>query len=366
MFIYFQDKLEICDKSFHKTDEGFLVLDGIISRSGVQDYLGVELGLDHMNVVSVDRPVSEVSDAMSFTSFLNKPVTDNHPSNGNIDSSNARELSRGMVTDVSVTDSGHHIKAKMLITDQELIRKIESGKRELSAGYKAQLSFSDDGKTATQTKIRGNHVAFVDQARCGRECKIFDSKRKLNEGNDMLKVLINGIQYEIADSAAVAVKSVLDANEALEAKTAKVIADMDSLQGKFDASLEEVKTLKDSVINESDITALAEKLTALHTSVAMLDSKFDCKGKTVTAVQRAIVDGVLKVDFKDKSDAYVEARFDALVDAAKVKAKDPLTNSLSNLNDGGDEDPKAVTDAARVAYIDRSKKRYLGSAGQNK
>jgi len=361
MIIYFQDELQICDKTFHKTKEGYLQLEGIISRSGDQDYIGLELGLDHLNTITVNRPVDVVTDTMSVTSFINRPITDDHPNNGVVNATNIRDLGRGMVLDASVTDSSNNVKATMLVMDAELIKKIEDGKRELSAGYSADLIFSDDGKRATQSNIRGNHIAFVDQARCGRECRILDHKTKLkdklnSEGNNMAKMTINGIELEINDSAAPSVKMVVDSNEKLTSDLLDANKSVDTLQAKLDASIDEVKDLKSKVVTDADIAKKANVIVALQKDVSLVDKDFNFAEKSTEVVRREVVSKMVKdSDFKDKSDAYIEARFDAIIDSAKTAKKDPLTGEFKNADFSDD-----VTDLvakARQNKIDRDQKR---------
>jgi hypothetical protein len=56
--------------------------------------------------------------------------------------------------------------ADMLITDAEGIQLIRSGKRAVSFGYDAHYRQIADGMGA-QHNIRCNHVALVDEGRCG-------------------------------------------------------------------------------------------------------------------------------------------------------------------------------------------------------
>jgi len=182
----FYDKLQICDKSLNTTPEGYLTLQGIIARSGSQDYMKSELGLAipgiNDSVITLERPRDEVTSSMSIASFMLKPITDEHPSGGTVNIDNFNQYAKGMITDVEPTDEGR-LKANLLVTDLGLATAIKNGKRELSAGYIAELDFSDDGRRAIQRGIRGNHVALVDQARCGRECTILDStKRNITMG----------------------------------------------------------------------------------------------------------------------------------------------------------------------------------------
>ena len=66
------------------TDEGYLVVEANLARSGIQEYLAMELGMppgfDNPNdIVKVYRPPNEVFKPESMQSFALKPVTNDHP-----------------------------------------------------------------------------------------------------------------------------------------------------------------------------------------------------------------------------------------------------------------------------------------------
>lgn len=329
--IFFEDNLQICDKSLQVTPEGYLMFDAIIARSGEQEYLRVEMGLvdNPMDTIVVDRPVEEVTGSMTVASFINTPVTDNHPAGGRVDAANFKELGKGVILDVEPTEQGK-LKAKGIVYDADLVQKVQDGKRELSAGYRAEIEFSDDGNRAIQRKIRGNHTAFVDKARCGRECSILDAQTVTQEKIQMAKLKINGVEVEIQDSVAPMVKQVLDTNETLKQEVIDAKADTDKVQAKLDASTEENDKLKGQQVTDAQIQEKAEKLVTVWNDAAILDKEYDCKGKTEAEIKRGIVEKVLGDAVKDKSDAYIEARFDTLVEDKQAELKDPLSKAFKD------------------------------------
>lgn len=164
-----------------ETGEGFLICRNVpISRTGEQEYVGSELGLNTDNIVKVFRPPEEVFDPAALASFEGKPVTNDHPPT--------------LVTpdDVSMYEMGHaqnvrkgagewdgYVLADLHIHDRSLIDAIQSGKREISCGYGCEWEDNGDG-TYTQKRIRGNHIAVVDRGRAGKRAAILDSERKVN------------------------------------------------------------------------------------------------------------------------------------------------------------------------------------------
>jgi len=61
------------------TADGYMVATVRCARTGCQDYMASELGLDRPGVVTVYRPESAVFAKDSLASFAGKPITLNHP-----------------------------------------------------------------------------------------------------------------------------------------------------------------------------------------------------------------------------------------------------------------------------------------------
>lgn len=351
MKIFIDNKLQICDKSFNRTPQGYLQLEGIISRSGTQTYLDAELGVGNAGkMIELDRPVQEVTDSLSIASFINMPITDEHPAGGQVNPDNFSQLVKGTVLDAESTPSGQ-VKARIIVNDASLIRKIEDGKRELSAGYTAELEFSDDGNSAIQRKIRGNHVAFVDAARCGKECSIFDSEPNTGDPT-MAKIKLNNVEYEMADSIVPAVQAVLDENATLQTQVTDSKAELDKVTALFDAAKEKMSKMEDEEDPEKmkkTVNDAAHAILAVMTDAATLISDYDATGKTIEEIKRDVVCDS-KPELADKGDAYIEARFDIMV--ADAAAKDPITDAFKhNMNDSNVN----ITDSevARKASIER-------------
>ena len=159
-----------------ETDEGFLICRNVpIARTGEQEYLGTELGLDTSDIVKVLRPEEEVFSEATIASFEGKPVTDDHPSDL-LDAETAPMHSKGHVQNVrrGTGEWKDYLVADLHIQDADLIKEIRNGKREVSCGYAVEYEPNGDG-TYTQKNIRGNHVAVVDQGRAGHAAAIMDS-----------------------------------------------------------------------------------------------------------------------------------------------------------------------------------------------
>ena len=167
-----------------ETDEGFLICRNVpIARTGTQEYMASELGLDGNKVITVIRPEEEVFSDATIASFEGKPVTDDHPSDL-VDNQTATIFGKGHAQNVR-RGSGEwkdYLVADLFIQDESLIEKIQNGKREVSCGYAVDYDDNGDG-TFTQRKIRGNHIAIVDEGRAGHKAAIMDSNKNVTEVN---------------------------------------------------------------------------------------------------------------------------------------------------------------------------------------
>ena len=162
-----------------ETDEGFLICRNVpIARTGDQQYLASELGLDGDKVVTVHRPEEEVFSEATIASFEGKPVTDNHPSEL-LDSSNVTIHSKGHAQNIrrGAGEWSDYLVGDLFVQDERLIEEVRNGKREVSCGYSVDYVDNGDG-TYTQRNIRGNHIAIVEEGRAGHKAAIMDSINK--------------------------------------------------------------------------------------------------------------------------------------------------------------------------------------------
>ena len=177
---YYGDKIST---NIAKTPEGFLICKNVpIARTGYQTYLESELieDGDPSERVNVYRSPDEVFSPATLASFEGKPVCNGHPC-VDVTPDNYKVYSKGHVQHVRIGkgDDADKILADLYITDKDLIDEIQNGKREVSAGYYAEDKEDSTGRIC-QTKIRGNHVAVVDEGRAGRSVCIRDAAKDIN------------------------------------------------------------------------------------------------------------------------------------------------------------------------------------------
>ncbi len=383
MTIFFHDLGKVSSR--RKTKEGFLHVVADFARIGIQEYFVGELPRNQVpaelrdnprTIIRLLRPENEVFNDSSMQSFSQKPVTDNHPPE-NLDSKNFKDFQVGLSGD-EVTKNQDRLRVPLLIQDAEVIKKIDSGKDSLSAGYSANVLW-DSGThpkfgvyDAIQSSITGNHIAIVDSARGGGNVKINDSwsdidktKNKKGKTKMAVKRKISGVSIEFSDQGAEAVDGLELALKDSEKKLDKAETDLkdqkksfDELQGKFDAE-------KKNRLDDSQIEAKVTERLDIIDRARDLNSDLDPKGKTLIDIKKEAVLQVNKdFDFADKSDDYVTAVFDTFHSQREDKGTRSARNAGKKAGSGNDDD-KDIAVEAKQRFSDRSKDAWLHPVGWN-
>jgi len=359
-----------------RTADGYLAVRAKAARVGVQDYLGYEVDPEGKHfqpndVVPVYRPESEVFDEASVRSFLMKPITNDHPSVA-VTADNWRDYSKGVVG--KALRDGDHLSFDLVLMDAATIADVESGKRQLSNGYSCALTFGDgvteDGTTyrATQRTIRGNHVAVVDRARAGPECRIGDAAvcsslpadmlgRLLNDGApDMTTktITFDGLPLLVTDAAEAAIgklqatiATLTTAKDAADAKVGELTVSLQTKDGEIVALKQQIVDATVTPAKLQELAAARAKIIAdakkIAPAIAIADADAD------SAIKRAAVVARLGDAAKEMADAAIDGAFLALV---PVLDADPLAaaiaSGVANIGDGA----KLVADARAKMIAD--------------
>ena len=336
-----------------RTSDGYLSTVARSVRTGVQLYAGSEVGRPDLATVNVYRPASEVHSQDALQSFSHAPVTINHPSVA-VTADNWKELAVGEVSTAAQVDSDGWVSLPLILKDSAAIAAVESGKRELSAGYTCELVWGDgvapDGTAyqATQTKIRINHLAVVDAARAGHEARIGDNwgvspiPQQKQESVMDKTVLVDGLQVVTNDAGAQAIAKLQADAATLIANHTKALADRDALVAAADAKLAKAEAERDAALaNVLDAAALDARVAARGDLVARIKTlapSVVADGKSDLEVKRAVL-ADRKINLDGKSDAYVEARFDTLVEdhAGADKTAQALADKTAEVTDADAE-----------------------------
>lgn len=342
-----------------ETDEGFLICRNVpIARTGDQQYLASELGLDGDKVVTVHRPEEEVFSEATIASFEGKPVTDNHPSEL-LDSSNVTIHSKGHAQNIrrGVGEWNDYLVGDLFVQDERLIEEVRNGKREVSCGYSVDYVDNGDG-TFTQRNIRGNHIAIVEEGRAGHKAAIMDSinKAKADEQPERNKKAMSknafwstlfghAAEGKSAEEITKMVQDTADAlNESTEEKdkentsdkcgtkdedySKKLFESIDALNKRIDAL--EARFPK---VEEKDSDPIEEALKAMENEEDKTDDQGADKNSTDVDAEEAVTVPAENMDAcKDSMDA---ATIKAILTAVK-----PSIAGIKNA-----DERKAVTDA---------------------
>lgn len=161
----------------YRTPEGFLVCEAVpIARTGVMAYGPGEIPIDPGpdGIIRIERSEADVFDPKTIASFAGKPVTDDHPDE-DVTPSNWSSLAKGEVHNPRRGDGiwSDCLVADLFIKDEDAIQIVLDGKVEVSCGYDADYEQTAPGR-GRQHNIIGNHVALVENGRCGPRCAIGD------------------------------------------------------------------------------------------------------------------------------------------------------------------------------------------------
>ena len=361
----------IFDGAVNITDRGLITV-AKAARTGIQQYLGSEVGRPDLGVVRVYRPADEVFSADTLASFSHAPITIDHPPEM-VTPENWDTYAVGEVSTAAGVDR-KWVSLPLIVKAKGAIDAVNGGKRQLSAGYSCHLDWqggvTDDGEAydAVQRGITINHVAIVDAARAGPEAKIGDKKsnvwgvspiqadKKATTGDEPITqedkgVTMSTVNVVLGDKAVAVAIADAPAVEAFKADAAKKLEDAkvasdasiaakDSDLAKKDA---EIDALKAKVLEgpalDAAVAARGDLIAKAHAIAP--DVKTD--GLSDAAIRKAVVTAKLGDAVKDKAEAYIDARFDILAeDAGKI---DPVRFTLN-------KEPAKIVDS-HAAYLAR-------------
>lgn len=346
------------------TRDGYAVAEVRAARTGIQQYLGSEVGRPDLPVVNVYRPPESVFAADSLATYAFKPVTVNHPSEA-VSAANWKDLAVGVVGGEVVRDGGF-VKVPLALMDAAAIKAVQEGTREISMGYVCDLAFEDgvtpDGEPyqAVQRSIRINHLALVPKGRAGPQCRLGDRSATQPEPSTALDhnggrhmalktITVDGLPVETTDAGEAAINKLRGLLNDSYSAMKKAEEDDQKAMAKKDADLAakdaEIADLKAKVLDAAALDALVAERAAVVAKAKALDASVVTDGKTIPEIKRAVLGDAAT----GKSDAYVDAAFD-LKTADKA---DPLRSTIKDAQPVQDA-RKAVEDAkaARLARFE--------------
>lgn len=325
---------EISD-NLSETEEGYLLcLNVPIARTGVQKYLGQEIGLKDQwdKEVKVYREPADVFHPDTLASFEAKAVVDDHPTQPVL-AANHSAYAKGHAQ--NIRSDGSYIIADLVVTDPILIAKIKNkNKREVSAGYNCEyVPFKDGFK---QVNIRANHVAVVDKGRAGPKVSIKDQlparNRRLKPMNrkDVIAQVLHAYAKDASAEEFARAKAVLDAEPEANEKESEKEAEKGFMEKLTDALLGKDK-------KDAEVDPMEQRMAALEDSISQLKDAMTSKAADSEKEEEGDLLEELLGD--EKPEETKEAEEKEATDAEETEGKEEA------------EEKKAANDAAMQQVI---------------
>jgi len=334
---YCLDRLGVLGK-LQQTPQGGYRCDAAIARVGILEYLR------DGKVTRVYNPPHVLEAALD--SLRDAPVTREHPTRF-VTPETYGAVARGTVSGGSVRFQDGMVYGQLALQDATLLADIEAGsRREVSAGYLAtedgEPGITPDGQAydSARTAIVYNHVAVVTKGRAGAKvCLALDSA-DIPQEDSMVYVI---------DGAEVSAENLQASLDALVAARDAARADADSHKERADSAVAEVTRLSSSEHLDSLVRAEMDRRAA----------EVAAAGRRALVAQR-----YPKLALDGKSDAYVEALYDAIatedaaddgVKALKGEVAPPVVTAPTA--DAGTIDaPKPSRPDPRQRMVERNRK----------
>lgn len=336
--VLFQDKLNIPTQRKFK-DSGQMIAPCSIARTGVMSYLAKECGdafkdRDPMSIVKIATLAEDLFCKDSIESYRSAPITVGHPED-DVNTENSKDLVKGMLEGLPLRD-GELLSATLVLNDADAISITKQSDSQLSSGHTARLVLCDaavTGYDAKKTHIRCNHVAIVPRGRAGTDVRIADADAVAEEvfvepvfdaeGNEVKpvevpaavvpEVVVEPVAAEVVEPVAVA----LGDAAALAIEVAQLTVKLEDAQA-------EIKTLK-----LIDIDTLVQERLELVSNVLKLADGIVVVGKSEMELKREVVAKCRDADMTGKSDAYIEARYEVLLEDAAAGKPTPVESDMT-------------------------------------
>lgn len=163
-------------------DNGFWeIKNNPISRVGVFPYLGKNISdeLEPDKIYYVYRPAEELFAEETLKSFNTAPVplVNDHTMIGKGFTPAEEKGIHGVIS--NIRKDGENLVGDLAIYSEDMKQKISEGKKDLSMGYFCTYdlqegTYNGQHYDAIQRDLRSNHVALVDEGRCGSSVRVYD------------------------------------------------------------------------------------------------------------------------------------------------------------------------------------------------
>jgi len=316
-------------KSKHITKEGFLSLEGTVTRIGVFRYKNSD-----GSIRNELRHPDDVLKTDSLSTMEMIPITLHHPSEKTVNSKNFKKVGVGF-TGNKITNDGVFIKTNLKINDQNAINAVENDNiQELSLGYSTVLvpesgEFNGEHYDCRQTEIVYNHLALVDKGRAGPEARLhLDSDDAVQEDNinidkkekmmpDLVKVSIGSLNYDAAPEVKIAYETAIKRADIAETELKTKSNEVSTVQAKLDTANETIELAKKEDPQLKIDEAVKTRIDLERIALTHLDSNTKLDGVSNKEIKKQCIlkhfpESQKKLD--DGNDIYIDARFDAVLE----------------------------------------------------
>lgn len=290
------------------TEEGYLIVPGVAATTGILEYTEPD-GSTRRELVTPDA----LEDP---SSLVGKPVTLEHPPEGEVNPENFKDHVVGEVVDARFDEESGKVHVKIRIKDAEAIRAVRSGTKELSPGYKARIldesGDSDHGEYDVKQIARvNNHLAITEAGRGGEESAIrLDSQGNaiLNKRKDEAPMKDGNEETEEKQDQTDAGDKIAQLGEKVDRLTEAVMAMVEDQGGgeEPDGGGEESAPREDSA---DRMEWFQQRKDALETA-DRLDVEVD-ESASVLEIKRSVVEEK-GPELRNDSEAHIEVAFDML------------------------------------------------------
>ena len=327
------------------TKEGYLIAQARFARSGILYYLPEELFGDDIpeiftekGYVAVYEPIDVLSSADTIESIKNKDIIIDHEF---VDVENQSENTIGHVTS-KVKIEQDYLAGEIIIKNKKGIDKINNtGYKYMSTGSTSVMQYApgiyrDQFYDMILVSEYINHVALTDSPRGGMELQVFNStkNKQINPIGDNTMttkktetIKFGEIEVEVDLENAVKINSYLDSINKSHAKLKnskdELNKKIDELTAVNDANAEKIKELKTELKNaksEELIDKRVEEKLKVLKDAKEINPDADYTGLSDINIKRTALKD--NKDLSEKSDSYVNAYFDIILENKASLNKD--------------------------------------------
>ena len=340
-----------------KIDEnGYLLVENNpLTKEGVFPYSGAQIGLEPPDrIFKVYRPAEELQKPATLKSFELVPFINEHAMLGDY---GVPAESKGVlgVVGQNVKFNAPYLTADIKIFGNKMKDLLERGKNNISAGYSFDLdntsgNFNGENYDCIQRNIRCNHIALVQEGRCGKDVRVLDKNDIIP---DALPLNLNSGE-----------KNMQISSEELAELVKNLTARVDKLES-FKDNLKpiEEKEHGTSLDEDEENAEMAEKEQFAETAENPLKEDDVAEVAEPEDEEVAKDEGDLELEKEPlPSDVYTEAESLTTTDNCENKTKQALDSALKEIKKLKQQMKKQALDSGENVFKQIAKRDALAKA----